>query len=105
MADQIACMPKILAYHPEIGVKNANGTVSIIKMDLPDFEMTDNILKMLSTTFSARTAGELISKLRSKLTTQKYAATGCESPVIVNGIIDTNDVSDIPIIDHNADIS
>ena len=105
MADQIACMPKILAYHPEIGVKNANGTVSIIKMDLPDFELTDNILKILSSTFAARTAGELINKLRGKLTTQKYAATNCDNAVIVNGIVDTNDVSDIPIIDHSADIS
>lgn len=104
MSEKIACCPKILAYHPEIGVKQPNGVVSVIKLDLPDFQMTDEILKMLASTFSAKTAGELINKLKSRLTSQKFAAADCDNAVIVSGVTDMRDASDIPVVDHNTRI-
>lgn len=94
----------ILAYHPEIGIKNANGTVSIIKLDLPDFQMTEDIMKNLASTFSVKTAGELINKLKSALRTEKYAAAKCGDAVIVSGIIDTTDPIDIPVFDQDTRI-
>jgi hypothetical protein len=94
----------ILAYHPEIGVKNSNGTVSIIKMDLPDFQMTEDIMRNLASTFSVKTAGELISKLKMAISTQKYAAAKCQDAVIVSGITDTADPIDVPVFDHDTNI-
>lgn len=102
MSDKVACSPRILAYHPEIGIRNANGTISVIKMDLPDFQMTDDILKTLASTFSVKTAGELVKKLKHALVVQKYAAANCDDAVIVNGIIDTVDTNDVPILDHST---
>lgn len=104
MSDKVACSPRILAYHPEIGIRNANGTVSVIKMDLPDFQMTDDILKTLAATFSVKTAGDLVKKLKKALSTQKYAAANCDDAVIVNGVFDTTDADSLPILDHNAHI-
>lgn len=104
MSDKVACSPRILAYHPEIGIRNANGTISVIKMDLPDFQMTDDILRTLASTFSVKTAGELVKKLKSALTTQKYAAANCDDAVIVSGIVEATNTSDVPILDYKDQI-
>jgi hypothetical protein len=81
--------PRILGYHPEIAIKNHDETISIIKMDLPDFEPTDTILKSLANTFNVSTAGELIQSIKEKLKCNKFAASANDM-IVINDVIDTS---------------
>ena len=85
--------PQILSYHPKIGVKNGN-RVSLIQLDLPDFETTEEILSSLGKKFRSKTAAELIVKLKN-LREVKFAASNSNEPIIIS------DVQDISIKQKN----
>lgn len=59
-------LPQVRAYHPRIGVRCKDGSVQVIKADLPDFALPDEILGAMGHALSVRTAGEVVEAIRSK---------------------------------------
>jgi hypothetical protein len=94
-------MPRILGYHPEIAIRNSSGTVSIIKMDLPDFKTHEDILRTLAQTYAVQKASELVEVLKSKIKINKYAAGTVNDDtdaIIINGVVDTHSYNDTQVI-------
>ncbi len=98
-------MPKLLAYHPVVGVRGVDGEVSILRCSLPDFETGSGVLRILGDSFGVATAGDLVhavkdfeyanhnrscvSKLSSdddRVASEKLAAAGCRDLRLETGI-------------------
>jgi len=57
-------MPKLLAYHPAVGVRGEDGEVSILRCSLPDYEPGDVVLRILGGSFGVATAGDLVHAVK-----------------------------------------
>lgn len=94
--------PTILAYHTKIGIYGQNG-VDYLNLELTDFYSTDDILKMLSAQYHAKTAGELIDHIKSSDKSKSF-----DDKVKVDLINVSQDLRrcqpDIPIISRDTAI-
>lgn len=98
-------MPKLLAYHPAVGVRGLDGEVSILRCSLPDFEPGDVVLRILGGSFGVATAGDLVhavkdfeyanhnrscvSKLSSdddRVASERLEAAGCRDLRLETGV-------------------
>lgn len=59
-------LPQVKAYHPRIGVRGKDGCVMVIRANLPDFALVDEILSDMGKNFNARTAGEVVEAIQNK---------------------------------------
>ncbi len=58
-------MARIVAYHPRIGVRGADGTVYVLTANLKSWASAEEVLELLGRAAYVRTAGELVEVVRS----------------------------------------
>ena len=73
-------LPQVLKYHFRVGVVDNDGRMKVIHMELPDFEMQDEILNNIKSELGVKTAGDMVQAMQcknNKAKLEKFGYTDC----------------------------
>lgn len=93
-------IPRVLAYHPRIGVRGKDGEIIVIQADLPDFAFQDEVLGMMGQVLHVETAGEVVEAIASGVIAKACLGhAGCLNCSVEHSVQSSEDLDSLQVVD------